>query len=50
MGDRVVTILACGTCKNKNYSFQHGKKRQYKVEVKKFCRKCRKQTPHKEVK
>jgi large subunit ribosomal protein L33 len=50
MGDRVVTTLACTECKNRNYGFSHGKKRQYKVEVKKFCRACGKQTPHKEVK
>ncbi|MFA6093111.1 MAG: 50S ribosomal protein L33 [Elusimicrobiota bacterium] len=50
MGDRVVTTLACTTCKNRNYSFAHGKKRQYKLEKSKFCRKCQKQTPHKEVK
>jgi large subunit ribosomal protein L33 len=50
MGDRVVTILACTVCKNKNYHYDHGKKRQYKVEVSKFCKACKKQTPHKESK
>jgi len=50
MTDRVVTILSCTVCKNKNYHFSHGKKRQYKVEVRKFCRACDKQTPHKESK
>jgi len=50
MGDRVVTILSCTVCKNKNYHFAHGKKRQYKVEARKFCRACDKHTPHKESK
>ena len=50
MADRVMTTLACGECKNKNYYFSHAKKRQYKVEVKKFCETCGKQTPHKESK
>ena len=50
MGDRVITTLACTDCKNKNYYFAHGKKRQYKLEVRKFCSTCDKQTPHKETK
>ncbi|HBL15922.1 MAG TPA: 50S ribosomal protein L33 [Elusimicrobia bacterium] len=50
MGDRHITTLSCTACKNKNYTFVHGKKRQYKVEVSKFCRACDKQTPHKESK
>ena len=50
MGDRIVTTLACTACKNKNYAFSHGKKRQYKLEIKKFCKACGKQTVHKEVK
>jgi large subunit ribosomal protein L33 len=50
MVERVVTILACSVCKNKNYHYAHGKKRAYKVEVKKFCQACGKHTPHKESK
>ena len=50
MGDRYVTILACGTCKNKNYTFIRGKKKEYKVETKKFCKACGKSTLHKETK
>ncbi|MEK7656363.1 MAG: 50S ribosomal protein L33 [Elusimicrobiota bacterium] len=50
MGDRVITTLSCTACKNKNYHFAHGKKRQYKLEKKKFCQACGKQTPHKETK
>ena len=50
MGDRVVVTLGCSDCKNKNYTYQQGKKKDFKVEIKKFCRCCRKQTVHKEVK
>ncbi len=49
-GDRVITTLSCTGCKNKNYHFAHGKKRQYKIGVKKFCPACKKHTPHKESK
>jgi len=50
MAERVVTTLACSTCKNKNYVFVRGKKRETKVELKKFCKACDKQTLHKETK
>ena len=50
MADRHITTLSCTLCKNKNYHFSHKKKKQYKVEIKKFCRACKKQTPHKESK
>jgi len=48
--NRVHITLGCTVCKNKNYHFARGKKQEYKLEIKKFCRKCGKQTPHKEVK
>ena len=50
MGDRVVVTLGCIDCKNKNYTFQRGKKKEFKLEMKKYCRDCKKQTSHKEVK
>jgi large subunit ribosomal protein L33 len=50
MGDRVIVILGCADCKNKNYTLQRGKKKEFKIEVKKFCRACGKATTHKEVK
>ena len=50
MGDRVIVTLGCADCKNKNYTFQRGKKKEFKLEIKKFCRCCGKQTSHKEVK
>lgn len=50
MGDRVIITMGCADCKNKNYYFQRGKKKEFKIEVKKFCNTCGKQTVHKEVK
>jgi len=47
---RLTFLLSCTVCKNKNYSFARGKKRDFKVEIKKFCKACRKSTPHKEGK
>lgn len=50
MGDRVIVTLGCTDCKNKNYYFQRGKKKDFKIEFRKFCNNCGKQTLHKEVK
>jgi len=50
MADRVIITLACSTCNNKNYHFQRGKKKDFKIELKKFCKACGKQALHKQVK
>ena len=50
MAERVITTMACTACKNKNYYFARGKKKEFKLELKKFCRACGKSTLHKEVK
>jgi len=50
MAERVITTLACGTCKNKNYHFARGKKREKKMELNKYCEACGKYTLHKESK
>ncbi|MGH7738616.1 MAG: 50S ribosomal protein L33 [bacterium] len=43
--------LACSDCKRRNYNSTRDKrKKPNKVEVKKYCRWCRKHTPHKETK
>lgn len=47
MADRIVSVLQCTTCKNKNYYFASNKKKDLKLEIKKFCRKCKKHTLHK---
>ena len=43
--------LACGECKRRNYTSTRNKKKQTeRLEIRKYCRFCRKHTPHKEVK
>ena len=43
--------LVCSVCKNVNYRVKKNKKQHKdKLELKKFCRKCRQHTPHKEAK
>jgi len=44
-------ILSCTECKNRNYFKTKNKKIMTdKLELKKFCRSCRKHTAHKETK
>ena len=51
MANRSVMTLACGECKQRNYSFARNKKgKQYKVEANKYCRFCKRHTAHKEGK
>jgi large subunit ribosomal protein L33 len=43
--------LACGECKRRNYTSTRNKKKQTeRLEVKKYCKFCRRHTQHKEVK
>jgi large subunit ribosomal protein L33 len=45
------TKLACGTCKTTNYFTKKTKAMaEKKLEMKKFCKGCRKHTAHKEAK
>jgi large subunit ribosomal protein L33 len=47
---RDIITLACGECKNRNYSSTKNKRlHPDRVEYKKFCPFCRKHTPHKET-
>ena len=49
MRDKI--ILACIECKNRNYNTTKNKKvTTGKIEIKKFCRSCKKHTMHKETK
>jgi large subunit ribosomal protein L33 len=50
MAERITYILQCTDCKNKNYTYSRGKRKEYKVEVNNFCRACKKRTGHKEMK
>jgi large subunit ribosomal protein L33 len=43
--------LTCTVCKTANYFIKKTKlTAEKKLEIKKFCKKCRKSTPHKESK
>ncbi|MGD9380089.1 MAG: 50S ribosomal protein L33 [candidate division WOR-3 bacterium] len=47
---RVIISLACKDCKNRNYSTTKNKKKQQRLEIRKYCPFCRKHTIHKETK
>ena len=48
---RDLAILACGECKNRNYTTTRNKKTMTeRLEKVKFCPYCRKRTTHKETK
>ena len=48
---RDIITLACGECKNRNYTTTKNKKTMTeKLELKKYCPTCRKHTSHKETK
>jgi len=46
-----IITLACTECKQRNYSTRKNKKKHPdRLELKKFCRFCRKQVAHREIK
>jgi len=48
---RDIITLACSDCKNRNYTTTKNKKTTTdRLELKKYCRHCRKHTVHKETK
>ncbi|MCF7799438.1 50S ribosomal protein L33 [Candidatus Babeliales bacterium] len=48
---RTIIHLECKGCKSRNYSKQVSKKRQFgKLNLSKYCSKCRKHLEHKETK
>ena len=48
---RHIIQMACGECKRRNYSTTKNKKKTTeRLEMKKYCRFCRKHQPHKEQK
>ena len=48
---REIITLACTECKDRNYSTMKNKRNNAeKIELKKFCRKCRGHKLHKETK
>lgn len=49
-GQRIKIGLVCSTCKNRNYVTTRNKiNTPEKLELKKYCRYCRKKTAHKET-
>jgi len=52
-GEKTIIILACTVCHERNYTFSRKRKaggQQHKLELKKYCPRCRKHTLHKQVK
>jgi large subunit ribosomal protein L33 len=50
-GSRVLVGLVCEVCGSQNYTTQKNKVNTTEpLKLKKYCRACRKQTPHKEKK
>ncbi len=50
-GHRIIITLECKECKRRNYSTMKNRRNSpEKLEIKKYCRFCRKHTPHKETK
>jgi large subunit ribosomal protein L33 len=48
-GNRSIISLECTTCKERNYTTTKNKRKsQDKLELSKFCPRCRKHTDHKE--
>jgi large subunit ribosomal protein L33 len=48
---REIIALACNDCKRRNYSTTKNRKTTPdRLELRKYCRFCRKHTPHKETK
>ncbi|MGH7234922.1 MAG: 50S ribosomal protein L33 [Nitrospiraceae bacterium] len=48
---REIISMACSICKHRNYSTMKNKKNDPdRLGRNKYCRSCRKHTPHKEVK
>ncbi len=48
---RVQFVLKCTVCSHENYYYEKNKKNHPdRMEVKKFCKNCNKQTMHKEKK
>ncbi|MBO7219105.1 MAG: 50S ribosomal protein L33 [Clostridia bacterium] len=48
---REIIILACTECKHRNYNTEKNKKNNpERIEIKKYCKWCNKETVHKETK
>jgi large subunit ribosomal protein L33 len=48
--DRTVITLACSECRERNYATTKNKRNDAdRLELKKYCRRCRQHRPHREV-
>ena len=48
---RDILTMACGECKRRNYSTRKNKRNTTeRLELSKYCPRCRKHTPHRETK
>ena len=48
--NRVIVTLACGECKERNYTTEKNRKNDSgRIELQKYCPRCRKHTAHKET-
>ena len=48
--DRVIIDLACTACRNRNYTTQKNRRSDPdRIELRKFCRRCRGHRPHREA-
>ncbi|NUL83565.1 MAG: 50S ribosomal protein L33 [Armatimonadetes bacterium] len=51
LSKRVIFVLACQECKDRNYTTSKNKDKQKdRLELKKYCPRCRKHTEHRESK
>ena len=53
MAERVVIKFVCSVCREENYTLRRGKKSKAKgggekLQIQKFCARCRKHTMHRE--
>ena len=49
--NRMVITLACTECKERNYTTEKNRKNDSgRIEIQKYCPRCRKHTAHKETK
>lgn len=50
-GPRILATLECSECKSQNYITERNRQNtENRLELKKFCKRCRKVTSHKEIK
>jgi large subunit ribosomal protein L33 len=48
--NRVIVTLACTECKERNYTSEKNRKNDSgRIELNKYCRRCRKHTMHRET-